>query len=100
MLGAGGLASSGVRVRRWCTAAGELHHIVDPLTGRPARTPWSTVTVAAVSCLEANAASTAAIVLGNAAPAWLAGRRLPSRLARPDGTVVRVAGWPSEQVAA
>jgi thiamine biosynthesis lipoprotein len=97
----GGLASSGVRVRRWRTAAGEAHHIVDPRTGRPARSPWSTVTVAAASCLDANAASTAAIVLGERAPAWLGERGLPARLARLDGTVLRVAGWPGvERVAA
>ena len=96
----GGVASSGVRVRRWRTQAGELHHILDPRTGRPARSPWATVTVAAASCLDANAASTAAVVLGPAAPDWLATRGLPSRLARPDGTSVCVAGWPVEQEAA
>jgi FAD:protein FMN transferase len=96
----GGLASSGVCVRRWRTAAGEAHHIVDPRTGRPARSPWSTVTVAAASCLDANAASTAAIVLGERAPAWLAERGLPARLARVDGTVVRVAGWPAADLVA
>jgi FAD:protein FMN transferase len=96
----GGLASSGIRVRRWRTQAGELHHILDPRTGRPARGPWTTVTVAAASCLHANAASTASIVLGAAAPTWLADRRLPARLARPDGTVTYVAGWPQERGAA
>jgi thiamine biosynthesis lipoprotein len=98
-LAAGGLASSGTRVRRWNTAAGELHHILDPRTGAPAAGPWTTVSVAAESCLDANAASTAAIVLGDAAPVWLADRRLPSRLARMDGRVLAVAGWPEEQAA-
>ena len=97
----GGVATSGIRVRRWRTAAGEAHHILDPRTGRPARSPWATVSVAAASCLDANAASTAAIVLGERAPSWLAERGLPARLARLDGSVVRVAGWPAaEQVAA
>ncbi len=96
----GGLASSGTRVRRWPTALGELHHVVDPATGRPATTPWHTVTVAAHSCLEANAASTAAVVLAEAAPAWLAQRGVSARLARSDGTVVRVGGWPGEELLA
>lgn len=96
----GGLASSGVRVRRWRTAAGELHHILDPRTGRPAAGPWTTATVAAASCLHANAASTASIVLGAAAPAWLTARRLPARLARPDGSASCVGGWPLELEAA
>jgi thiamine biosynthesis lipoprotein len=93
---AGGLASSGVAVRCWQTVAGELHHIVDPRTGRPAAAVWRTVTVAARSCVEANTASTAAIVLGNGAPAWLEERRLPARLVRLDGSVVGVGGWPPE----
>jgi thiamine biosynthesis lipoprotein len=92
----GGLASSGTGVRRWPTRAGVLHHIVDPRTGRPANTPWQTVTVAARSCIDANAASTAAVVLGDDAPAWLEARRLPARLAAVDGSVVRVSGWPAD----
>ena len=92
---AGGLASSGIRVRRWRTAAGDVHHIVDPRTGRPARSPWSTVTVAGASCLDANAASTAAIVLGRAAPAWLDERGLPARLTSLDGSALCVGGWPA-----
>jgi thiamine biosynthesis lipoprotein len=97
---AGGIASSGVRVRRWRTASGEMHHILDPRTGRPARGPWSTVTVAAATCLDANAASTAAIVLGPDAPGWLDDRGLPARLTRLDGAALVVAGWPEEREAA
>ena len=99
-LTSGGLASSGTRVRRWTTTAGELHHILDPRTGRPAGGPWVTASVAAASCVDANTASTAAIVLGDAAPSWLEERRLPARLARVDGEVVVVGGWPAEKVAA
>ncbi|MGZ4380236.1 MAG: FAD:protein FMN transferase [Gaiellaceae bacterium] len=92
----GGLASSGTTVRRWATAGGELHHIVDPRTGRPTNSPWRTVTVAAASCVDANTASTAALVLGDSAPAWLDERRLPSRLVRLDGSVACVGAWPAE----
>ncbi|HVN60271.1 MAG TPA: FAD:protein FMN transferase [Gaiellaceae bacterium] len=92
----GGLASSGTTVRRWATARGELHHIVDPRTGRPADSPWRTVTVAAATCVDANTASTAALVLGESAPAWLGERRLPSRLVRLDGSVACVGAWPAE----
>jgi thiamine biosynthesis lipoprotein len=97
---AGGIASSGIRVRRWRTASGEMHHILDPRTGRPAKGPWSTVTVAGATCLDANAASTAAIVLGPDAPGWLDDRGLPARLARLDGTTLAVAGWPESERAA
>jgi thiamine biosynthesis lipoprotein len=96
----GGLATSGITVRRWHTAAGELHHIVDPRTGRPAATPWRTATVAARSCVEANTASTAAIVLGEAAAARLEAGRLPARLVGVDGSAALVGGWPVDDAEA
>ncbi len=89
----GGLATSGTAARRW-GPGGSLHHIMDPRTGAPAAEAWRTVSVAARTCLEANVASTAAIVRGRSAPAWLAARGLPARLVAPDGAVTRVAGWP------
>jgi thiamine biosynthesis lipoprotein len=91
----GGLASSGTALRRWRSHGGELHHLLDPRSGRPAREGWRTVTVAAASCLDANAASTAAVVLAGEAPRWLAERRLPARLVALDGTVTCVGGWPA-----
>jgi thiamine biosynthesis lipoprotein len=96
----GGLATSGTCVRNWATAAGRAHHIIDPRSGAPAETPWRTVSVAAASCVDANTASTAAMVLGDDAPDWLAQRRLPGRLVRNDASVVCVAGWPGEAEAA
>jgi thiamine biosynthesis lipoprotein len=54
------------------------------------------VTVAAASCVDANVASTAAVVLGDAAPAWLAARALPARLVSLGGATECVAGWPPE----
>src|SRR5262249_54530290 len=64
---------------------------------RPADAVWGTVTVVARSCVEANAASTAAVILGADAPAWLEARCLPARLVHADGAIVRVAGWPPEE---
>jgi thiamine biosynthesis lipoprotein len=61
---------------------------------------WRTVSVAAGSCLSANAASTAAIVLGREAPQWLRARRLPARLVDMDGRVSVVAGWPEPELVA
>ena len=90
----GGLATSSTTVRHWRRGDDDLHHIVDPRTGRPATVRWRTASVAAGSCVDANTASTAAIVRGDTAPAWLAESALPARLVRPDGAVVRVAGWP------
>ena len=91
----GAIATSTTTLRRWRVAGGTAaHHIVDPRTGLPAETPWRTATVVAATCEAANAASTAAIVMGDAAPAWLEAERLPARLVGHDGRVTRLAGWP------
>lgn len=97
---AGGLATSGTAVRRWRTSTGEAHHLIDPSTGLPAATPWRTVSVAAASCLDANVASTAAVVVGPGAALWLRERGLAARLVARDGSVVHVGGWPEEAEAA
>ncbi|MES1246281.1 MAG: FAD:protein FMN transferase [Actinomycetota bacterium] len=95
----GGLATSSTTVRRWRAGRVELHHIVNPLSGAPVREIWRTISVAATSCVAANTASTAALVLGTAAPAWLEERSLAARLVRKDGAVVETGGWPSEKLA-
>ena len=91
----GGLATSTTSVRRWHAGGAERHHIVDPRTGQPVEELWRTVSVAAVDCAWANTASTAAIVLGPAAPHWLEERSLPARLVATDGSVVTTGGWPA-----
>ncbi len=92
----GGLATSSTTARRWRSAEGEsVHHLLDPATGRPAAAGWRTVSVAASSCLDANIASTAAIVRGSRAPAWLAAQKLPSRLVSDGGRSLHIAGWPA-----
>jgi FAD:protein FMN transferase len=92
----GGLATSSTVVRRWRTSRGVAHHVVDPATGRSAEGVWRTASVTARSCLDANIASTAAIVRGAGAASWLEGLGLPSRLVHVDGTARHLAGWPSE----
>ena len=57
--------------------------------------PWRTVSVAAASCVDANAASTAALVAGEEAEQWLISTGLPGRLVGHDGAVVLVGGWPA-----
>ncbi|GAB6899795.1 FAD:protein FMN transferase [Kineosporia succinea] len=89
----GGLATSSVLARRWWND-GELHHLLDPRTGRPVDATFRTVTACGVSCVEANAISTASIVRGRAAVEWLEHEDVAARLVAADGTVHRVAGWP------
>ena len=95
-ISSGGLASSGVGVRHWRLGNSEVHHIVDPSTGLSAETCWRTVTTVAGSCVEANTAATAAVVLGEPALAWLESLSLPARLVRADGTVRHTEGWPGD----
>lgn len=92
----GGLATSSTTVRRWRAGAADHHHIVDPRTGRPAEEFWRTVSVAAATCVEANAASTAAVIRGREALSWLDGAGLPARLVALDGTLAYTGGWPRE----
>ncbi|HUK69382.1 MAG TPA: FAD:protein FMN transferase [Streptosporangiaceae bacterium] len=93
-ISSGGLATSSVTVRAWQRNGQQVHHIVRPATGRPAGSCWQTVSVAAATCLDANIASTAAIVRGEAAHAWLSALRLPARLVGRDGSVATTQGWP------
>jgi FAD:protein FMN transferase len=93
---AGGLATSSTTARRWRRGGEILHHILDPRTGLPARIVWRTASVTAGSCADANAASTAAIIKGHAAPHWLAAAGLAARLVDISGAVQTVAGWPPD----
>jgi len=94
---AGGLATSSTAARRWRRGGDILHHILDPRTGLPAAPVWRTVSVAAATCTDANIASTAAIIRGRAAPAWLTGLGLPARLVDEAGHVHTIGGWPAEK---
>jgi thiamine biosynthesis lipoprotein len=95
-LGAPALATSSTTQRRWVKGGRQMNHLIDPRTGRPVLSPWRTVSVAGASCLDANTASTAAIVAGADAPRWLADRGVAARLVSQEGRVLHVGGWPSE----
>jgi thiamine biosynthesis lipoprotein len=92
---AGAIATSSTTVRRWTRGDTTYHHLIDPRTGGPVDSPWRTATVAAGTCVDANTAATAAIVLGDRAVPWLERLRLPARLIGRDGSIVRVGGWPA-----
>lgn len=73
--------------------------MIDPRTGAPAAEVWRTVSLAAARCVDANTATTAAIVMGERAVGWLESIAVPARLVRRDGRVVRVCDWPEPQAA-
>ena len=93
-LWSGGLASSGTTARTWIHGGRRVHHIVDPWTGAVAPSTWALASVLAPTCLEANGWSTAAVVWGPDAPGNLVAHGVAARLVAPDGTVLRVGGWP------
>jgi thiamine biosynthesis lipoprotein len=93
----GGLATSSTSARKWRRGGSVLHHLIDPRSGLPASGPWRTVSVAAPTCVLANTASTAAVILGAAGPGWLAARGLSARLVAHDGAVTYVGHWPTEE---
>jgi FAD:protein FMN transferase len=73
-IAAGGVATSG-RDRRRFGLANELHHLIDPATGAPARDGPLAVTVVAADAATAEAHATAlAVTPARAAPAYVAER--------------------------
>jgi thiamine biosynthesis lipoprotein len=83
----GALATSGTDRRRWSRQGAEAHHLLDPRTGRPSTSRWSTVTVCAASCAGADTAAKAAFLLDAAGPTWLDARGLPGRFLTSQGVI-------------
>ncbi|PSR68336.1 FAD:protein FMN transferase [Nocardia sp. MDA0666] len=88
-------ATSSTRLRTWVRGGIRRHHIIDPRTGLSARTRWAQVTCAGPDAVQANAASTAAIILDDQAPRWLTDRGVPACLMTVDHEVVTTPGWPA-----
>ncbi len=89
------VATSSTASRRWSRDGRTMHHIVDPRTAAPVAPVWRTATVAAARCVDANTASTAALVRGRRAVGYLRGTGLPARLVAADLAVVTLGGWPA-----
>ena len=88
-------AGSAMATRTWRRGGRLLHHVLDPQTCQPAARIWSSVSVVADHCVDANTASTAALVLGLRAPGWLRELGVPARLVGERAEVLTVGGWPS-----
>jgi FAD:protein FMN transferase len=92
-LHSGGLATSSVTTRSWLRGGAVQHHLIDPATAEPARTPWRDVSVAAQTCVAADVAAKAALLLGPAGPSWLDRRGLPGRFVDGRGAVQYNETW-------
>jgi thiamine biosynthesis lipoprotein ApbE len=90
----GALATSSTVQRRWHRGGHELHHIIDPSTGLPVESVWRTASVYAPTCVDANAAATAALIAGDEAEEWLESAGVAARLVDHAGDVTLVGGWP------
>ncbi|MET4703022.1 FAD:protein FMN transferase [Frigoribacterium sp. UYMn621] len=96
-VGAGAaIATSSTQKRTWAQGGYLRHHILDPRSGLPVEPVWRSVSVAAGDCLLANAYSTASIVRGHAAVAWLEGAGVSARLVDRAGRVITTGSWPVE----
>jgi FAD:protein FMN transferase len=87
----GGLATSSIARRRWLRAGVWQHHLIDPRTGRPCATPWQQVTASAATCLQADVAAKAALLLGDDGPRYLARHGLAGRFFPSEDDAVSVA---------
>lgn len=92
-VGAGGLATSSTSARRWRRGGRQWNHLIDPRTGTPAAGSLRTVTALGHTAVAANTASTAAVVLGDVAWAWLLERDVAARLVHVDGRVRTTPAW-------
>ena len=89
----GALATSGSDRRRWRRAGAVQHHLIDPRSGRPARSPWEQVTVCGRTCLGADVAAKAGFLLAEEGPAWLDRHGLPGRFRAAAGRTVANVSW-------
>lgn len=95
-LARGAMATSGIARRHWRQGAEERHHLLDPRTGRPAASDLWSVSVVAARCVQAEAAATAAFVLGSKRGSqFLREQGLAGLLVRQDGRRLRVGAWPA-----
>ncbi|EFO80732.1 ApbE family lipoprotein [Oscillochloris trichoides DG-6] len=93
-LSAGGVATSGRDYRRWQTAEGWQHHIIDPRSGRPAQSNALTATAVAPSAQAAEVAAKLIFILGDAGLEHVA--QWPGHagmLLRDDGSQSATPGW-------
>lgn len=86
----GAVASSTTLKRRWATASGEAHHLIDPRTGRPGASDVAAATVIASEAVWAEIFAKCVVIAGTRAGLGLVGRhRLASLVTVCDGTTVR-----------
>ena len=92
-LESGALATSGSASRSWIRGGSRRHHLIDPRTGRPARSPWEQVTACGATCVAADVAAKTAFLLGDDGPDWLDARGFPGRFVGAAGETLVNTAW-------
>lgn len=94
----GAMATSGTSRRRWMRDGEVRHHVIDPRTGTSAVTDLRAVSVVAQTCGQAEAAATAALVLGeHDGREFLVRMGIDGLLVPVDGRPVPVGAWPTSR---
>jgi FAD:protein FMN transferase len=89
----GALATSGQDRRRWLRGGELQHHLIDPATGRPAQSPWRTVTACGAACVGADIAAKAGFLLAEEGPRQLEEWGLAAQFVHVNGDVVATTAW-------
>ncbi|WP_129630497.1 FAD:protein FMN transferase [Candidatus Oscillochloris fontis] len=90
----GGVATSGRDYRRWQTAEGWQHHIIDPRSGRPAQSSALTASAVAPSAQAAEVAAKLIFILEAAGLEQIASwPGCAGMLLREDGSQITTPGW-------
>jgi len=69
-LGIGALATSSVTRRRWRVGDEDAHHLIDPRTRQPARTPVFSASVTATTATEAEVGAKSVLLHGADGLVW------------------------------
>jgi len=91
------VATSTICKRRWQHDEQEYHHIIDPRTGRPSLSSLRSVTVVAMSCVQADVGAKTALLLGDDGMTFLEQRGMHGFGVRRDGSTVRTSQWPGDE---
>jgi thiamine biosynthesis lipoprotein len=89
----GALATSGRDRRTWRRGGHVQHHLIDPVTQRPSRSRWLTVTACGATCVGADVAAKAGFLLGTAGPEHLDQWGVPARFVDEDGHIRENETW-------
>ena len=90
------IATSWTTRRRWKTAGGWAHHLIDPRTGLPAESGVIGSTVIASRAVEADVFAKCALILGpEEGPSFLEARGAHGLLVLKDGSTRTTSNWPS-----